>query len=409
MAQASPPDEASWRYAGWRAVVACFVMALFGWGFAFYGHAVYLAELQRQHGWPAGLIGGASSAFYIGGALLVAFVGDAIARFGPRRVVLTGVASMAVSTLLLPHVTAPWQLYVVYLPMTVGWAALGLGAITNVLGLWFRARRGLAISLALNGASCGGIIVVPLLVLLTERWGFTAAMAIATALMVILLVPLAIWLGDPRGAAAAPVTGQGATLPAQTKAQALTNAHFWTVAGPFALALTAQVGFIVHLIAFLSPTIGRSGAGLAVAVTTVMAVTGRVGLGTVIDRLDQRLASALSFASQAAALFVMTQTKEPAVLIAACAVFGFSVGNLITFPSLIIQREFDARAFGALTALATAVAQFTYSFGPGLLGVVRDATGDYSASLAVCIALDLAAAAIVMVRPRKVASGAAAD
>jgi MFS family permease len=410
MGQVESSDEASWRYPGWRAVATCFVMALFGWGFAFYGHSVYLAELQRQHGWTAALVGGASSAFYIGGALLVAFVGDAIARFGPRRVVLVGIAGMAASTLMLPHITAPWQLYAVYLPMTVGWAALGLGSITNVLGLWFRAKRGLAISLALNGASCGGIVLVPVLVFLTERWGFARAMLAATAAMVVLLVPLATLLGDPRPSAAAAVpAGQGSATLARIKTQALRGAHFWTVAGPFALALTAQVGFIVHMIAFLSPIMGRGGAGTAVAVTTVMAVIGRVGLGTIIDRLDQRRASACAFASQAAALLVMTQTREPAILIGACAVFGFSVGNLITFPALIIQREFDARAFGALTALATAVAQFTYSFGPGLLGLVRDATGGYAAALALCVAFDLAGSAVVLLRPRNIASGAAAD
>ena len=36
--------------------------------------------------------------------------------------------------------------------------------ITNTLGLWFDKKRGMAISLALNGASFGGIIGVPLLV-----------------------------------------------------------------------------------------------------------------------------------------------------------------------------------------------------------------------------------------------------
>ena len=32
---------------------------------------------------------------------------------------------------------------------------------------------------------------------------------------------------------------------------------FWTIAIPFALALMAQVGFIVHQIALLEPKIGR--------------------------------------------------------------------------------------------------------------------------------------------------------
>ena len=52
------PDESSPRYRGWRVVFACFVMAALAWGFGFYGHAFYLAELQRLHGWPTSLIAG---------------------------------------------------------------------------------------------------------------------------------------------------------------------------------------------------------------------------------------------------------------------------------------------------------------------------------------------------------------
>ena len=44
-----------------------------------------------------------------------------------------------------------------------------------------------------------------------------------------------------------------------------------------------------------------------------------------------------------AALFAMTQTTNTIVLFGACAVFGLSVHNVITFPALIVQREFDLR------------------------------------------------------------------
>jgi cyanate permease len=259
----------------------------------------------------------------------------------------------------------------------------------------------MALSLALNGATCGGIILTPLLVFLTERYGFAAAMAIMTAAMAVLLVPLAAFVGGVpvSGAAVRPSNGS----PAMTKAAALRSPHFWTVAGPFALALVAQVGFIVHMIAFLSPIVGRAGAGLAVSVMTVMAVVGRVGVGTMIDRLDQRLASAAAFASQAAALAIMIWTVDATALLLACALFGFSVGNLITFPALIIQREFDPAAFGVLAALTTAITQFTYAFGPGLLGIIRDATGGYPAALALCVGFDLVAAVIVLIRLHRVA------
>ena len=81
-----PPDESSPRYHGWRVVFACFVMAMLVWGFGFYGHGFYLAELQRLHGWPASLISSAASAYYLLSATLVVFISDAVARLGPRRV-----------------------------------------------------------------------------------------------------------------------------------------------------------------------------------------------------------------------------------------------------------------------------------------------------------------------------------
>ena len=43
---AATQDESSWRYRGWRVVIACFTIAMFAWGFGFYGHGVFLAELS---------------------------------------------------------------------------------------------------------------------------------------------------------------------------------------------------------------------------------------------------------------------------------------------------------------------------------------------------------------------------
>ncbi len=89
------------------------------------------------------------------------------------------------------------------------------------------------------------------------------------------------------------------------------------------------------------------------------------------------------------------------VLIAACGLFGFSVGNLITLPSLIVQREFDSRSFGVLVSLITAINQVTYAFGPGVVGLLRDLWGSYTLPFYGCIALELTAAALIMLRGRR--------
>jgi predicted MFS family arabinose efflux permease len=401
-------DESSIRYDGWRIVAVCFVVATFGWAFGFYGQSVYLAELHRQHGWSASLISAATTFFYLFGALLVVFVAEAIKKFGARNCLLAGTGAMAVAVVLMGQADAPWQLYLADTALAFGWAGTSLAMISNTLGLWFDQKRGMAISLALNGASFGGIAGVPLMVIAIGQFGFPRAMMLAAALMVVLVIPaVLIFVGrPPRSSGGLALTGD-APSSSHIRARAFRDIGFLSVSTAFALVLFAQVGFIVHLIAFLDPVIGRPSAAMAIALLTAMAVAGRVLFSTVIDRLNQRLASALSFVSQALALAVVINFSNETLLIAACAVFGFSVGNLITLPSLIVQREFDARSFGVLISLLTAVTQVTYAFGPGVVGALRDLSGSYTLPFYGCIALELMAAVLIMIRGKPAAQAKA--
>lgn len=393
-------DESSLRYEGWRIVAVCFLLASFGWGLGFYGQSVYVAELQRAHGWSASLISSGTTFFYLFGALLVVFVGEAVRKYGPRICLIAGTLAMAAAAVAIGAVQEPWQLYLANAVLAFGWAGTSLAMITNTISLWFDRKRGMAISLALNGASFGGIVGVPLLVTLIGQIGFASAMFTVAAAMLLLLVPvILIVVGRPpdlhgwRGSEKAKPQSS-----AQIRKHAMRDVGFLTVTIAFALVLFAQVGFIVHLISFLDPVIGRERAAVAVAVLTAMAVVGRVLFSMVIDRLNQRLASVLSFLSQAAALLVVINLHNDYVLIAACAVFGFSVGNLITLPSLIVQREFDSASFGVLISLNTAINQVTYAFGPAVVGFLRDLSGGYSLPFYLCIALEIIAAAMIMVR-----------
>src|SRR5258706_2154303 len=294
-------DETSARYDGWRIVVVCFLVATFGWGLGFYGQSIYVAELHRLHGWPASLISGGTTFFYLFGALLVAFVSEAIRAFGPRNCLVAGVLALAAAAVLIGQVTEPWQLYLANAVLAFGWAGTSLSIITNTLGLWFDQKRGMAISLALDGASFGGLSGVPLLVAAIGNFGFSGAMIAAAIVMIALMVPvILIFVGRPplHSAAAVAAAGDGPS-PTQIRAQAFRDIGFLSVSIAFALVLFAQVGFIVHLIAFLDSVIGRERAAFAVALMTAMAVVGRVLFSFVIDRLNQRLASAISFVSQA--------------------------------------------------------------------------------------------------------------
>jgi MFS family permease len=413
----SPSDETSLRYAGWRVVLASFLMLTLLFGFGLYGHAVYLAELQRQNGWPAALISGASTLSFLLSNIFATFTNELMARLGAKRLVLMGIAALAGSTTLLAWATTPVRLYIAFFLMSFGWVGMGTVVTATVVSLWFVRRRGLAISLAFTGASFGGVVVTPLLLFLVERFGFQVAMLMGTAIIVAVLVPAAVgWIGSPPAAASQQRPSDGsspvqtnAAMDAMSRAKILRSLAFWSIAIPFALALVAQVGLIVHQIALLEPKIGRASAGGAVSLMTLMAIAGRLALGTVIDRFEPRLVAAVSLVSQAAALSIVLQTDTLAIVWAACAVFGLSVGTTITLPPLIIQREFDAPSFAVVLGLANAVSGTIGALGPALVGLVRAWSGGYDAVLMLCIAFELLAAAILVARGRLSWRPAAAD
>jgi cyanate permease len=179
--------------------------------------------------------------------------------------------------------------------------------------------------------------------------------------------------------------------------EALRNAHFWSFTAPFALAISAQVGFIVHQVAFLLPRLGVDGTSIAIAGSSVAALGGRLGLGAVVDRLDQRRAAAMVFLTQASGLALMLVLRHhAAALYAGALLFGLGVGGLILLPAVIVQREFAAASFGLVVGLSTAVGQVVYAFSPALLSVVHDRTGGYLVPLAICIFLHGLAACIIL-------------
>ena len=172
-------------YRGWSVVIACGIIAAFSWGLGFYGLGVYLHALNHRHGWSTGLISVAVTLYYALSAGCLVVVGGVIDRHGPRGVLTYGVLAMAAAVALLGLITAPWQLFAVYVLMATGWSCLGSTGLSSTLLPWFGRRQGLALTLALTGASVGGMVLVPVLVALVQQHGFrfaTAAVSVACRL-----------------------------------------------------------------------------------------------------------------------------------------------------------------------------------------------------------------------------------
>ncbi|MEI7447622.1 MAG: YbfB/YjiJ family MFS transporter, partial [Burkholderiales bacterium] len=110
--------------------------------------------------------------------------------------------------------------------------------------------------------------------------------------------------------------------------------------------------------------------------------------------LDHRWVTAASFALQAAGMALLLASDAPAAVLAGCVLFGLSVGNVVTLPAVFAQREFAPERYGAVVAKVWTVGQTLFALGPIGAGALIAATGTPAWTIAACLAMQLAAAAL---------------
>lgn len=389
---------------GWKVVWTAFAVAVFGWAFGFYIPSALLHLLHERHGWSVATISAAISWHYLLSAGLIVYSAEIHARFGLWRVTATGAVLLALGALGWVSATAPWQLFLAAIVSGTGWAATSGAAVNAMVMPWFRAKRATAISLAFNGASVGGVVPVPLFIWLEGAIGLVPATLVLAGLGAATIVLLsALYLRPtlaslglrPDGAANAGEPAEAA-VEAIPRARLLREARFVTLALGFALALFAQVGLISHLVALLAPSLGTAMAGWMVSAMTIMAIIGRTVLGFTIGGADRRMITAANLAVQVIGVALLATTAHPALILVGCILFGLGVGNLVSLMLLAAHAEFEAVDVARVVALIIAINQATFSFAPGALGALHDATAGYLWPLVVVGALQVLAALVLL-------------
>ena len=252
-------------------VAALFVVAVFAWGLAFYGLGFYLNELPTRGGWSIGLLSGLTFVFYAISTVLGFLVGMTLQRTDGRPVFLTGAAALGAAAIAMGTATSTAQLVAAYLLLAVGWACLNMNPISSTVLAWYGDRSSMPLTVALTGASAGGIVMIPILVWLKDAIGFTSGLVLVGVLEVLIVGGLALTI------VRTPSRPTGAPSEAARIAWTVaTRRTFWLLTLGLALAIAVQVGFLVHQLRLLTTVVTDEAAASVVAATTAAALTGRL-------------------------------------------------------------------------------------------------------------------------------------
>ena len=380
-------------YRGWWVVAGGFIMAFYGWGVGFYGHGFYMVVLGRSTGWSVATLSSVVSVFWLANVAASLVLGRMIDRFGARPVVVYGALAMAASCLALAafetgYLEERWQLFAIF------------ALISATLLPWFRRRLGLALGIALTGASAGGAVMPPLLAWASARYGFGPAMTGIGAALVLSVLPVAALLvRPPKGREAARETGPvgGGSMRSATPARRiLGSVRFWTIVSACGLSLGAQVGFLMHQIPLLQSTLGLSGAAWAVSTAALSAAVGRFVLGMLSARFPLPVLAAGCYLVQASGLLLLLAGEPSVLLFAASAIAGFVIGCIVMLPPLLLVDSFGQDGYGTAYGVTEATMFVMAGLATAASGWIFDASGSYDAPLLGLAALHLLATLLII-------------
>src|SRR5438477_8129990 len=149
------------RFFGWSVAWSAFTIAVFAWGTGFYGPSVFLQTLHDLRGWPISQISLAITAHFLLSAIVIAYLPEIHRRLGIARTTFLGAVATAAGLVSWSSSSEPWQLLIAAIPSAAGWAMTSGAALNAIVAGWFDRDRPMAIALAFNGASVGGVVFVP--------------------------------------------------------------------------------------------------------------------------------------------------------------------------------------------------------------------------------------------------------
>lgn len=306
-----------------------------------------------------------------------------------------------------------------------GLRALGQGSLainaTLLVNQWFVTRRGRAIALMGLGFPLSNAVLPPLSRFLIDAYSWREAYALLGVLVIVLIVPAAVFLIRnrpedvglyPDGADHPPLIEQTAAFsPAAAASRpVMRSLAFWMLAAPLATPGLVVTALVFHQTSIFAEH-GLS-ATLAAAVFVVFAVSSAstsLVMGFVVERTGpvRLFVFAMGALFAVCALALVIDSAWLAVLYVAA--MGVAGGSQRIVQGVIWAHYYGRFGLGRVQGAAMMAGITGAAVGPLPLALFRDLTGSYSVGVTVLAALPLISIATVLLgRPeRRIEAGLA--
>jgi len=377
---------------GWYIVGASFLITLYVSGSINLGFTAVFEPIANELGWSYTQISFAASLRGLETGLLAPLAGMFLDRWGPRPLVVLGALLNGFGLMLLSRVNSLAMFYTAFIFIAAGVSTATAALMMAVVANWFQKKAGLAMGIAASGVAFGGLLI-PLITLLVDSFGWRQAMVLIGFGMWAILLPLAFILRHkpeqygyrPDDVKSSPVIDDDAIPNISggmkiTKKAVLRSRAFWIIAVAFLCHVMPVSAVMTHIMPYFS-TIGieRTLASLIASALPILTIFGRIGFGWLGDYIDKRAVLVLSLAltSLGVFLFGFAAADRSWLLVAFIIVFGIGWGGAVPMIAGLMKAYFGMERLGTIVGLVGSVMMVGNMAGAPMAGWVFDKWGRY--------------------------------
>jgi sugar phosphate permease len=388
---------------GTRATATAFAALFSVVGLSLYGLPLYYDFMVRELGWSRTMVtsGNAISKLIVG-PLFGFAAGWIVDRFGPRRLMMTGIVMAGGALVGLGTVSAAWTFYVFYFFNALGYVCGGPLPSQVLLSRWFDRTRGKAMGIAYLGIGVGGAIVPLLAKWMTDHLGWRGSLQALGVLIVLIAFPLAYLVREAPADADARLKGSHSSDGGESIGAILRTPAFYLLALGSMCSIAAVGGTNQHLKLYLSIDRAYSQGDAARIISLILAVSivGRLFMGWLADRMPRKYVMLIIYLLVAGAIPLLLLEPSSSSMYLFAAIFGLGLGGEYLIIPLMAAELFGVRVLGRVMGIVLTADGVAEATAPMLVGRLRDQTGSYDTGFVTLICAAVIGAVAIALLPR---------
>jgi MFS family permease len=381
-------------------IVATAFLSLFGIvGFAYYGLPFFYDFMVKEYGWSRTVVtSGNAIGKLIVGPLFGFVAGWMIDKYGPRRLMLSGILMMGVALIGLSFSDNLAMFYLFYVFNALGYVCGGPLPCQVIISRWFDKNRGKAMGIAYLGIGTGGALVPQIAAGLEKHVGWHNALASLGVLIILFALPMVYFI---KGASVKAVaTGQkDDTVPIKN---ILRNKNFYLLAFGSMCSIGAVGGVGQHLKLYLRDiNFSQADAANVMSFVLLSSLAGRLLMGWLADIFRRKYVMLLIYLIVASAIPLLLIPDFPGRIYIFAVIFGIGLGGDYMIIPLMAGDLFGIRALGRTMGIILVADGVAESMFPMLVGRLYDSASSYAPGFIILICIALTGAVIISFLPKQ--------